>query len=72
MEVSLIQRVLPCYIRCHYFLTILFSRDWLSHSSTLSFLEGRHSHSFATFIMWIGLASQIAYLHFYGLAQLPN
>ena len=57
MEVSLILRVLPHYIMCHYYLTVLFSKDWLSHPtalsfpedwlshpSTLSFPEGWHSH----------------------------
>ena len=72
MEVSLILKVLPRYIRCHYYLTFLFFTDWLNHPFTLSFPEGWHSHPFLAVIMWIDLASETAYLHFHGLAQLPN
>ena len=59
MEVSLILRVLPRYIRCHYYLPYLFSTDWLSHPSILSFPEGSHSHPSAAFITWIGTTTQL-------------
>ena len=72
MEVSLILRVLPCYIGCHYYLPFLFFEDGLSHPSTLSFPKGWHSHPSVAFIMWIDSASQTAYLHFCGLTQSPN
>ena len=72
MEVSLILRVLPHYIGCHYYLLFLFSEYWLIHPSTLSFPKGWHSHPFTAFIMWSGSASQLAYLHFRGLAQPPS
>ena len=68
MEVSLILRVLPRYIGCHYYLPFLFSEDWLSHPAALSFPEGWHSHPFTAFIMWIGSASETTYLRFRGLA----
>ena len=72
VEVSLFLRVLPRYIGCYYYLPFLFFEDWLSHLDVLSFPEGWHSHQTVAFIMWIGPASQIANLHFHGLAQTPN
>ena len=68
MEVFPILRVLPRYIGYHYYLPLLISEDWFNHPSTLSFPEGLHSHPSVAFIMWIDSASQIAYLHFRGLA----
>ena len=72
MEVSLVLRVLPSYIECHYCLPFLFSEDWLSHPSILSFPEGWHIHPSVAlfpeglalppnccFILCIGLASQL-------------
>ena len=53
MESSLILRVSPRYIGCHYYLTFLFSIDWLNYPSTLSFPEGWHSHPLVAFVMWI-------------------
>ena len=72
MDVSLILRVLPYYIECHYYLIILFTNDWLSHPTALSFPEGWQNHPFVAFIMWIGPDSKTAYLHFRRLTQPPN
>ena len=58
IEVSLILWVLPCYIRCHYYLTIFFFEDWLNHPTDFHFLK-------------VGIATHLLLL-LCGLAQPPK
>ena len=57
MEVSLILRVLPRYIGCHYYIPFLLSEDWFSQL---------HFH-----FPKVGIATNLLLL-LYGLSQLPK
>ena len=69
VEVFLILRVLPHYIECHYYLPFLFSEDWLSHPSALSFPEGWHSQFYCFYYVdWLSLLNYLFTFPLIGIA----